>query len=74
MASGKHGIPTPFKGGKGESAVRFFKRYETACAINKWETEEDQALHVLPLFGDSVFDSTSTLADATLKTCSVLKK
>ena len=74
MASGKHGIPTPFKGGKGESAVRFFKRYETACAINKWETEEDRALHVLPLFGDSVFDFSSTLPDATLKKYSVLKK
>lgn len=73
MASGKHGLPAPFKGGKGELAVRFFKRFETACAINKWETEEDKALHVLPLFGDSVFDYASTLSEAKLKKYSDLK-
>ena len=74
MASGKHGLPAPFKGGKGESAARFFKRYETACAINKWETEKDKALHVLPLFGDSVFDYASALPDETLNKYSDLKK
>ena len=74
MASSKHGLPAPFKGGKGEDAARFFKRYETACAINKWETEKDKALHVLPLFGDHVFDYASSLPQATLDKYTDLKK
>ena len=43
MASSKQGLPAPFKGGKGEDAARIFKRYETAYAINKWETEKNKA-------------------------------
>ena len=74
MATGKHGLPAPFKGGKGEVASRFFRRYETACAINKWETEKDKALHVLPLFGDSVFDYASTLTTEVQEKYSDLKK
>ena len=74
MASGKHGLPAPFKGGKGEGAARFFKRYETACAINKWETEKDKALHVLPLFGDSVFDYATALPQETQDNYTNLKK
>ena len=74
MATGKHGLPAPFKGGKGEVAVRFFKRYEAACAINKWESDEDRALHVLPLFGDSVFDYACTLPDTKTKNYTLLKK
>ena len=74
MATGKHGLPAPFKGGKGEVASRFFKRYETACAINKWETEKDKALHVLPLFGDSVFDYASTLTTEVQEKYSDLKR
>ena len=73
MASGKHGLPAPFKGGKGESAVRFFKRYEVACDINKWESEKDKAQHVLPLLGDSVFDFSCTLEEAKRNKYSDLK-
>ena len=73
MASGKHGLPAPFKGGKGESAVRFFRRYEVACDINKWESEGDRAQHVLPLLGDSVFDFANTLEKAKREKYSDLK-
>jgi hypothetical protein len=61
MASTKHGLPAPFTGGEGAS--RFFKRYEVACSLNKWEDTKEKALHVLPLFADPVFDFTSTLSD-----------
>lgn len=71
MASGKHGLPAPFQGGQG--AFRFFKRYEAACAINKWESDEEKALHVMPLFGDSVFDYASSLPDSETKSYKNLK-
>ena len=72
MASGKHGLPAPFNGGEG--ATRFFKRFECACDINKWETDADRALHVLPLFGDSVFDYAATLSADDRKSYTKLKK
>ena len=72
--SGKHGLPAPFKGGKGELAARFFQRYEIACTINEWKTEEEKALHCLPLFGDTVFDYSCTLSEAKRKKYSDLKK
>ena len=71
MASGKHGLPAPYEGGEGAS--RFFKRYECACDINKWETDVDQALHVLPLFGNSVFDFAVTLKETERKSYKLLK-
>lgn len=71
MATSKSGLPAPFQGGQGAS--RFFKRFEVACSINKWESDEDRALHVLPLFGDSVFDFSVSLADADRKSYTKLK-
>jgi hypothetical protein len=72
MASGKHGLPASFQGGEG--AIRFFKRYEIACGINKWESDADKALHVLPLFGDSVFDFAASLLEADRNSYEKLKK
>ena len=72
MASNKHGLPAPYQGGEG--ATRFFKRYEVACTLNKWETAKDKALHVLPLFGNPVFDFAATLADADRENYDKLKK
>ena len=69
--SGKHGLPAQFQGGEGAS--RFFRRYECACTFNKWESEEDRAMHVLPLFGDSVFDFAAALSDADRKVYTKLK-
>ena len=61
-----------FRGGEG--ATRFFKRYEVACKLNKWETDVDQALHVQPLFADSVFDFMGTLSEADTNRYARLKK
>ena len=72
MASGKHGLPAPFKGGEG--ATRFFKRFEVACALNNWTADGDQALHVLPLFGDAVFDFAVTLPEAVRQSYYKLKQ
>lgn len=72
MASGKSGLPAPFLGGEG--ATRFFTRFEVACRLNKWESETDKALHVLPLLGDSVFDFASTLSGEVRDKYSELKK
>ena len=71
MASGKHGLPAPFQGGEG--ATRFFKRFEVACLLNKWTKDDEMALHVLPLFGDTVFDFASSLSDTDLKSYEKLK-
>lgn len=72
MASNKSGLPAPFQGGEG--ATRFFKRYEVACSLNKWESDKDMALHVLPLFGDSVFDYASSLEEGVRSKYTDLKK
>ena len=61
------------RGGGGGGASRFFKRYECACVINKWETDADKAMHVLPLFGDSVFDFAAALSDDDRKSYTKLK-
>ena len=71
MASGRHGLPAPYEGGEGAS--RFFRRFECACIINKWETDADKAMHVLPLFGDAVFDFAATLKEADRKSYTKLK-
>ena len=71
MASGRHGLPAPYEGGEGAS--RFFRRFECACIINKWETDADKAMHVLPLFGDAVFDFAATLKEADRRSYTKLK-
>lgn len=64
----------PDKLRKGQSAVRFFSRFERVCKCLSWEDDTKQACQVLLLFGDDVFDYCETLDETTLGSYKALKK
>lgn len=65
-------LPTKFQ--KGDSATRFFKRFEIACECLEWTTDDKKAKQVLLLLGDEPFDYACSLDNATRSNYTNLKK
>ena len=65
--------PDKFKG-DGDSARRFFQRFELYAASKEWTTEAKKATQVMLLLGDASFDYAVELPDATRASYTELKK
>ena len=64
----------PDKLHKGQSASRFFKRFERVCTCLEWTDDAKKAAQVMLLFGDDIFDFADTLDDTTTASYTALKK
>ena len=65
--------PDKFTGG-GDSARRFFQRFEIYATAKEWTNDAKKATQVMLLLGDSPFDYAVELPDATRASYDALKK
>ena len=73
MATGKIAPPEKFKG-EGDSARRFFQRFELYAAAKEWTDNAKKATQVMLLLGDAPFDYAIEQPDATKNNYDLLKK
>ena len=72
MAPEKLPPPEKFKG-EGDSARRFFQRFELYAAAKEWTDDKKQATQVMLLLGNAPFDYAIEQADATKQSYKLLK-
>lgn len=58
---------------RGQSAARFFSRYEAVCTCMDWTDDKKRAAQVIVLFGDEIFDFADSLPEATKSSYNLLK-
>ena len=63
----------PEKLARGQSAARFFARYEAVCTCMEWTDDAKKAAQVILLLNDELFDYADSLADTTKKSYDLLK-